>query len=101
MYFNVVVVITQCKVLCYIIFYMQQVEYKLKEQLEDHPFWRTQETKKDVPSISQMIEDILDCKKIWDDFKITVENAENQQIISKQLKDISIDFFVSIQVEEV
>jgi len=76
------------------------VQYKLKKKLDDHPFWRTEENQNDTLTISEMITEILCFKNIWDEFKLTEEYNNKLELIKKQLKNIRIDFFVSVQIEE-
>ena len=69
--------------------------------MDDHPFWRTKENQNDTSTISEMITEILNFKNIWDGFKLTEEYKNKEELIKKQLKNIKIDFFVSVQIEEV
>ena len=68
--------------------------------MEDHPFWRTEEQKRTTPTIPEMIEEILEFKKKWDNFQKNIRD-ESRVYVEEQLKEIEIAFFVSIQVEEV
>lgn len=75
------------------------VQCKLKDNLGDHPFWRTEDQKKATPTIPKMIEEILEFKKIWDRFLKNIKD-ESRAYVEEQLKEIEIAFFVSVQVEE-
>ena len=80
---------------------LYQVQYNLKEKLDDHPFWRTKDNQDAMLTISEMIKEILCFKNIWDEFKLTEEYNNKLELIKEQLKNIRIDFFVSVQIEEV
>lgn len=48
-----------------------------------------------------MIKEILRYKNTWDGFKLTDKYRSKLELIEEELKNIQIDFFVSVQVEEV
>ena len=66
----------------------------MKDQpLKDHPFWRdVGDRKNKTPTINQMLKDISQYKKQWNEYKGINQN---------KLEAIQLSFFVSVQIEEV